>query len=70
MPTESGKGHSDIRPGDGHSGYIRFDKTEEGISKDGNVVQVPWVLGVLVHRVSLKCRHSTKGWYVRTAGTR
>lgn len=60
MPTESRKGHSDIRPRDGHSGYIRFDETKEGISEDGDVVQVPWILGVLVHRMRLKGGHCTR----------
>ena len=59
MPTKGRKGHSDVRPGDGHSGNIRFDKTKEGISKNRNVVQVPRILGVLVHRVCLECGHST-----------
>jgi hypothetical protein len=67
VPTKSRKGHPDVRPGYSHSGYIRFDETKKGISENWDVVQIPGILGILVHRVCLKRGHSTTRRYVRSA---
>jgi hypothetical protein len=58
MPTEGGEYHANIRPWYGHAGDIRLDVTKKRVGKDRNIVQVPWVLGIRVHGMCLKSRHS------------
>jgi hypothetical protein len=58
MPTEGGEYHADIRPWYSHAGDIRLDVTKKRVRENRNVVQVPWVLGIRVHRMCLKSRHS------------
>ena len=65
MPAESRKDHSDVRPRNSHSGDVRFDETEKGIGKNGDVIYVPWILRVLVHGMCFKCGHGARRWRVR-----
>src|SRR5260221_9733979 len=59
MPTKRGEYHTDIRPRYGHPGDVRFDVSKKRVGEYRNVVQVPWVLGIWVHRVCLQSGHST-----------
>lgn len=58
MPTEGGEYHANIRPRYSHARDIRLDVTEKRVRDNRNVVQVPWVLGIRVHWMRLKSRHS------------
>lgn len=51
MPTESREHHPNIRPRHRHTGDIRLDVAKKRVRENGNVVQVPRVLGIRVHRM-------------------
>lgn len=57
MPTESGEHHADISPRHRHAGDIRLDVTKKRVRENGNVVQIPRVLGIRVHRMCFESRH-------------
>ena len=58
VPTKCGKNHADISPRYGHTRDIGLNKSQKRLRHDGNIIEIPGVLGILIERLSLHGRHS------------
>jgi hypothetical protein len=59
VPAERRESHSNIGPRYSHPRDIRFDEPEQGIRDNGDVVQIPGILGVRIQWVRLYRGHRT-----------